>query len=1436
MKSHLLLILLLTSRVAVTTAGNSNTTLALLPATGDRQPATAVMNRLEAAWLQQPNVTLVERQALEKILTEHQMTGVALTDVKARVQLGRFVPADLLVFLDSVPKLPKPATRIRVTESKSGIVLASQIFENEMLLKNQSPLDLIQVAIRKQALPVSDRHVLGFLDFRSEESGPSLDGLATALGTLVMADLVRAPQIIVLERQHLQHLRTERELTSIEQELRTSVRLLEGGVRRSPDRSSYLVTVSLRPLAGGEPLTGAVAIPTNAAVAGADRVAACFADLLRTKRPETSKLDPALEVRHFVQQVPLWEAWGDKDRALQAAETAFALESSQSNRWLLARTLVFDLPAEARLHTLAYDQPRDNPRTTLRQAIRATEMVLDYYGLRAAVVNAGDTNQLVLPFMSYIAASRFADETPANREMKAELVQLEDAVFRKRLEFYRDNYDRTGPAYWNTWTERIKTLPFYHEGHPEMQAALLQEAVTAFTSMPDQPGPFSQARLGMLVQAVRLTFTQIQADVGARLVRLPRLQETPNGRAVFLKLFQVLTQNPDPYVRYIGHAGRGSIVWGWWLGDVQSWPEAIAAHRAMEKILLEEITPQHRYRSGGDGVILGALELTPGFNPKSEDETEKQHEVDALSRLFRQVQDTPDVRVRMRSLGTLMNTPLRNWLNLLAENGRAAQVVEFHKALVAAFPHTPEMAAEQARYESLIGSEKHEPQAPRVETDPVWQEYEILPLTLRFPLTPNHRVYARSLVSLMSQGNRLYCLRPIIHPKPADGGKPYVSLELTIHWLPSGETLQLMGVPVRIPVETRGSVVQYDWPGVVQATELAGDTLYVGTKIGVVAISPATQSWKLIGPKEGLPGQQVRALGWYEGKLYFGIGLSPYDTGGDDQAVFGAYDPVTKQFQVLAAEKAVATQDSWNGTRFGLDDIVADPDHSCLWLKDRKSGLWKFTPAMGAFDKVLHGRPFVILPGSRYIFDFPGLRSSGTQNSPSVFFRPSDLSQTPIPGIIKPFSLHQQSYVLARSGDDLMLSAMADNQTHDFRARTFWLLRRGRAPALLARLPDGKPFPAIGYLQETPLGIFAMSETGESLLIRRKDREAEYRLAELRAASRVDRETQLLAAAEAGQMTELEALVRDGVNINAADGRNWTPLDYAIDRKHGAVALWLIQRGAAIQHTADGRCSVLTLAAKRNDVKVVQELLTRRIPVDVATNICVTPLMAAAVEGATEAAQILIAHGADVNWCDPNLTKPTILLKAAFFGHLPVVKLLVDHGADVEVADSNGNTALMAAACGGHTNVIAYLARRGARLEAIDRRGYSALAQAIFLGKEGSVGALAEAGANVNRGGNFGRTPLILAADKQASGMVRSLLQHGAAVNVQDEQGLTPLIYATRRNDTNTIALLLDAGADPEIASSDEPKTALRPINVAGSPEAKALISQAIEKKKGDKP
>jgi ankyrin repeat protein len=103
------------------------------------------------------------------------------------------------------------------------------------------------------------------------------------------------------------------------------------------------------------------------------------------------------------------------------------------------------------------------------------------------------------------------------------------------------------------------------------------------------------------------------------------------------------------------------------------------------------------------------------------------------------------------------------------------------------------------------------------------------------------------------------------------------------------------------------------------------------------------------------------------------------------------------------------------------------------------------------------------------------------------------------------------------------------------------------------------------------------------------------------------------------------------------------------------------------------------------DAVKVRLLLSKGARVNVRSKLGRTPLLvAAAYDGATEAARLLIEKGADVNARDES--GMSVLEQAASSNHIELVRLLLAKGADVNTADLGGGTALMSAAGNGDRN------------------------------------------------------------------------------------------------------------------------------------------------------
>ena len=164
-----------------------------------------------------------------------------------------------------------------------------------------------------------------------------------------------------------------------------------------------------------------------------------------------------------------------------------------------------------------------------------------------------------------------------------------------------------------------------------------------------------------------------------------------------------------------------------------------------------------------------------------------------------------------------------------------------------------------------------------------------------------------------------------------------------------------------------------------------------------------------------------------------------------------------------------------------------------------------------------------------------------------------------------------------------------------------------------------------------------------------------------------------------------------------------------------------------------------------------------------------TPLMYAARQGALDAANALVAGGANLNLQDPDGTTAVIL--AIINGHHDVAAMLVEKGADPNIADSSGMAALYAAV---DMNTLPFMhgrpyPRPSGRLSVPD-----------------IVKVLLAHGADANQ---RLKTPL--------------LRRHNNTSTQSLGEGTTPLMRAAASGDVLLMRVLLEHGADA-VAAAEE--------------------------------
>jgi ankyrin repeat protein len=183
--------------------------------------------------------------------------------------------------------------------------------------------------------------------------------------------------------------------------------------------------------------------------------------------------------------------------------------------------------------------------------------------------------------------------------------------------------------------------------------------------------------------------------------------------------------------------------------------------------------------------------------------------------------------------------------------------------------------------------------------------------------------------------------------------------------------------------------------------------------------------------------------------------------------------------------------------------------------------------------------------------------------------------------------------------------------------------------------------------------------------------------------------TALHAAAQAGRDGNVQLLLDNGVDANAATTFGSTALLLAAQYGHAKVVKLLLAAGADVQYALrENKATALDFAASGGHEEVIDLLLLAGAKI-VDRGAGCTALHTAAAKGHAAVACKLLAAGADVNALFGPLYTPLIL--AAERGHLEVVQVLIAHGADSQQALVD---AARSAASKNHMATWAFFARK----------------------------------------------------------------------------------------------------------------------------------------------
>lgn len=351
--------------------------------------------------------------------------------------------------------------------------------------------------------------------------------------------------------------------------------------------------------------------------------------------------------------------------------------------------------------------------------------------------------------------------------------------------------------------------------------------------------------------------------------------------------------------------------------------------------------------------------------------------------------------------------------------------------------------------------------------------------------------------------------------------------------------------------------------------------------------------------------------------------------------------------------------------------------------------------------------------------------------------------------------------------------------------------------------------------------------------------------------------TSLMAAARDGDMETLRQLymtlrsIAPGTFRDQQDKQGKTALHHAIENNRLKAAKALLDGGANKTVEDASKHTPITRAAVLGNVDALKLLCTKSLdfnpPQYFAQPLIRQPLNAAVEHDQFEAASFLLSQGALPNSLEDSPNQDlaqTPLMAAARQNNPEMIDLLLSHGAEIEFEDEDGKTALTYAARDSQWASVEKLLNHQANLEPAERELqemlvtacenndveqirflikhgvrpadatlddtpvlYEALQQATRTNDLKTAKLLLAGGLKPDSSSEVQTPAIVLAAESKNRKMVELLLRFGADVDAQSPfEDLYPretaLHMAAKNNDEPMVQLLMAKGADIEVEDS----------------------------------
>lgn len=723
---------------------------------------------------------------------------------------------------------------------------------------------------------------------------------------MLAADLQANPSVILLDRKHLGQLSAERDLARARLKLAHSTLLLERGLRHSPDKHDWVITVHLKSLNSDQPDRMTLTVEAGNLRQTRESMATALFDRFKLSRSDAPPASSEEEARIFSEQSALLCAHGERDAAARAAEAAFALCPCPDHRKQTARIwAILSVHGGAWPHA----KPPAVHKILLKASLHSLELHDAAIAEHIAAWRRGAGPALPLPLGDYYTRAFRVLHVPFDSK-EEEIASLRAGIqssglraFRRCRQHYLSVWDRRPPTrgYGNYRDPHYRWMRFNHKWISQLPlltddvhawAALMREVVETLDGPKGNP---VTTRGHFNAQHARVDVLNHIYNSGLPSA-LPTKFVTPEEQSVVTDLYDSLAKAGDRDLALACLVAKMN-----YNSRVQRKRDHTGAAAALDRFLKDSQTSPHLFSSKAtERFPLDAFREAFGCLVTFE-------ERDRIARrIFDPLIDGRDADA------------LRKWritidylLGSANEHNQEAGFQWLERLLPVLHDRPPLNAAERVALRAQLDGVNlcHALNISKFyEVNSAWDAYEITRLA-----NPRLEVMPTRLPRDLNTGN------PNVYASLVDHE------QLLLVWALNG-LLWATAVPVDGGPETLLGRTKFKFDlnnpvGARRIRGLAGDasTLYVATWSGLLMIRDGSILTPQTDPK--LPSVNIASLALLDGKLFLGL----YDGG------LMEFDPATGRSTTLASSRSLEARHALDGGGvYTVIALAADAERRCV--------------------------------------------------------------------------------------------------------------------------------------------------------------------------------------------------------------------------------------------------------------------------------------------------------------------------------------------------------------------------------------------------------------------------------------------------------------------------------------------------------------------------